>query len=47
LTKNNDNYLIIGVFKYIFKKLMGTREKETFNYGVHLDQCDEEKFVHT
>ncbi len=26
---------------------MGTRAKEAFNYGVHLDQFDEEKFIHT
>jgi hypothetical protein len=34
--------LIIGGFKYIFKKLMGTRAKEAFNYRVCLDQFDEE-----
>jgi hypothetical protein len=47
LTKRSDNYLIIGVFKYILKKIMGTRAKEAFNYGVRLDQFDEEKFIHT
>jgi len=37
LTKRNGNCFVIEVFICIFKKLMGEKEKEAFDYGVCLD----------